>query len=105
MNPTPDLWVSEPEAAELLAIKNSTIRTMRRDGRLTPGDHFIFATGTAGGPVSYNIPAIRKSLAQRTKEMVAAEAKRRAETKQQRLKAVETYDEAGLEKLIAEVQS
>ena len=44
-------------------------------------------------------------MAERTKEMMEAEAKRRAETKQQRLKAVETYDEAGLEKLIAEVQS
>lgn len=105
MNPTPDLWVSESEAAELLAIKNSTIRTMRRDGRLTPGAHFIFATGTAGGPVTYNVTAIRQSMAERTKELVEAEAKRRAETKQQRLKAVETYDEAGLEKLIAEVQS
>ena len=98
-------WVSEPEAAELLAIKNSTIRTMRRDGRLEPGDHYIFATGTPGGPVVYNVAAIRQSMAERTKELVEAEAKRRAETKQQRLKAVETYDEAGLEKLIAEVQS
>ena len=78
---------------------------MRRDGRLTPGDHFIFATGTAGGPVVYNIPAIRKSLAQRTVEMVAAEAKRREEQKQARKAAVETYDEAGLDQLIAEVQS
>ena len=98
-------WVSESEAAELLAIKNSTIRTMRRDGRLTPGDHFIFATGTAGGPVTYNVTAIRQSMAERTKELVEAEAKRRAETQQQRLKAVETYDEAGLKKLTAEVQS
>lgn len=105
MNPTPDLWVPESEAAELLAIKNSTIRTMRRDGRLTPGAHFIFATGTAGGPVTYNVTAIRQSMAERTKELVEAGAKRRAETQQQRLKAVETYDEAGLEKLIAEVQS
>ena len=44
-------------------------------------------------------------MAERTKELVAAEAKRRAEAQQQRLQAVETYDEAGLEKLIAEVQS
>ena len=64
-------WVHEREAAELLAIKNSTIRTMRRDGRLTLGDHFIFATGTAGGPVTYNVTAIRESMAQRTEEMVA----------------------------------
>ncbi|ABB35456.1 helix-turn-helix domain-containing protein [Synechococcus sp. CC9605] len=78
-------WVSESEAAELLAIKNSTIRTMRRDGRLPPGDHFIFATGTAGGPVTYNVTAIRQSMAERTKELVEAEAKRRAETQQQYL--------------------
>ena len=99
------VWVSESEAAELLAIANSTIRTMRRDGRLEPGTHWIYATGTPNGPVTYNVAAIRESLAARTKEMVEAETKRRAETKQQRLKAVETYDEAGLDQLIAEVQS
>ena len=63
-------WVHEREAAELLALKHGTFRTMRRDRRLLPGDHYIFATGTAGGPVSYNVNAIRKSLAQRTKEIV-----------------------------------
>ena len=88
------VWVPESEAAKLLAIKNSTIRTMRRDGRLTPGDHFIFATGTAGGPVSYNIPAIRKSLAQRTKEMVAAEAKHRAASKKEKQDSIETFSDA-----------
>ena len=98
-------WVHEPEAAKLLAIKHSTLRSMRRDRRLLPGDHYIFATGTAGGPVVYNVNAIRESLAQRTKEMVAAEAKRREEQKQARKAAVETDDETGLEKLIAEAQS
>ena len=104
MQSTPQ-WVPELEAAELLTIKHSTLRSMRRDGRLEPGDHYIFATGTPGGPVVYNLTAIREYLAQRTKQMVQQEAQRRAETQQQRLKAVETYDEAGLEKLIAEVQS
>ena len=70
MSTTP-VWVHEPEAAKLLVISHGTLRSMRRDGRLTPGDHFIFATGTAGGPVVYNIPAIRESLAERTVEMVA----------------------------------
>ena len=102
---TPQQWVAESEAAELLAIKNSTIRTMRRDRRLEPGTHWIYATGTPNGPVTYNVTAIRESLAQRTKEMVAAEAKRRAEAKQQCLQAIETYDEKGLDKPIAEEQS
>ncbi len=102
---TPQQWVAESEAAELLAIKNSTIRTMRRDRRLEPGTHWIYATGTANGPVTYNVTAIHESMVQRTKEMVAAEAKRREEQKQARKAAVETDDETGLEKLIAEAQS
>ena len=93
MDSTPQ-WVHEPEAAKLLAIKHNTLRSMRRDGRLEPGAHFIFATGTAGGPVVYNIPAIRKSLAQRTVEMVAAEAKRRAASKQEKQNSIETFNDA-----------
>ena len=89
-------WVPEPEAAELLAIKNSTIRTMRRDGRLEPGAHWIYATGTPGGPVVYNLPAIRKTLAERTVEMVQQEAKRREAEKQARQQTVETYDASGV---------
>ena len=95
---TPE-WVHEPEAAKRLALKPNTLRTMRRERRLEPGEHWVYATGAVGGPVIYNIPAIHKSLAQRTKEMVAAEAKCRAEAQQQHLQSVETYDEAGLEKL------
>ena len=91
---TPQEWVHEPQAAELLAIKHNTLRSMRRDGRLTPGDHFIFDTGTAGGPVVYNIPAIRKSLAQRTVEMVATEAKRRAASKKEKQDSIETFSDA-----------
>ena len=61
-------WEPGSEAAELLAIKHRTLGTMRRDDRLTPGDHIIFATATTGGPVVYNVNAIRGSLAQRSKE-------------------------------------
>ena len=93
---SPD-WVPEPEAAKRLALKQNTLRTMRRERRLEPGEHWVYATGAVGGPVVYNIPAIRKSLAQRTKELVAAEAERREEQKQARKAAVETYDEAGLD--------
>ena len=91
---TPQQWVAESEAAELLAIKNSTIRTMRRDRRLEPGTHWIYATGTPNGPVTYNVTAIRESMAQRTKEMVAAEAKRRAASKKVKQDSIETFSDA-----------
>ena len=34
-------WVHETEDATLLAIKQNTLRAMRRDGRLIPGDHWL----------------------------------------------------------------
>lgn len=90
---SPD-WVHEPEAAKRLALKQNTLRTMRRDRRLEPGEHWVYATGAVGGPVVYNIPAIRKSLAQRTKELVAAEAKRCAASKKEKQDSIETFSDA-----------
>ena len=90
-------WVHEPQAAGLLAIKQSTLRAMRRDGRLEAGTHWIYATGKAGGPVTYNLPAIRQTLAERTVAMVQSEAKRRATTKQKRQQSIETFDALELE--------
>ena len=85
------VWVPESEAAKRLAIKNSTIRTMRRDGRLLPGDHFIFATGTPGGPVVYDIDAIRKTLAERTITAVQKQQNLRKAELKRRLGLIETY--------------
>ena len=93
-NATPTFeWIHEPEAAELLAIKQNTLRAMRRDGRLIPGDHYIFATGNLGGPVVYDIDAIRKTLAERTIAAVRKQETQRKAELQKRLEVIETYDE------------
>ena len=86
-------WVHEPEAATLLAIKQNTLRAMRRDGRLIPGDHYIFATGILGGSVVYNIDAIRKTLAERTIAAVEEKESRRKTDLERRLGLIETYGE------------
>ena len=86
-------WVHEPEAATLLAIKQNTLRVMRRDGRLSPGDHYIFATGTLGGPVVYDIDAIRKTLAERTIAAVRKHETQRKAELERRLGLIETYGE------------
>ena len=83
-------WVHEPEAATLLAIKQNTLRAMRRDGRLSPGDHYIFATGNLGGPVVYDIDAIRKTLAERTIAAVQEKYSRRKADLERRLGLIET---------------
>ena len=98
-------WVHEPEAAKLLAVKPITLRNMRRERRLDAGTHWVYATGSIGGPVVYNIPAIREMQVERTKAAVQKEDQQRKAELELRKKAVETYDEASLDQLIAEVQS
>ena len=63
-------WVHELEAAKLLALKQPTLRNMRRERRLEVGTHWVYATGYVGGPVVYCIPAIREMQLQRTIEAV-----------------------------------
>ena len=93
MSTTP-VWVHEPEASKLLAIKPSTLRNMRRERRLDAGTHWVYATGSIGGPVVYNIPEIREMQRQRTIELVQKEdASRKAELNR-RQQAIEIYDEA-----------
>ena len=84
-------WVHEPEAATLLGIKQNTLRAMRRDGRLIPGDHYIFATEILGGPVVYDIDAIRKRLAERTIAAVQEQQNLRKAEQKRRLGLIETY--------------
>jgi len=98
-------WVPEPDAIARLGIKKSTLRLMRNDGRLKPGVHWVNITGTPNGPVSYDLDAIGKTMAERTVQMVQEEAKRRAASQKQSQQSVETFDEAGVEKLIADVRS
>ena len=86
-------WVHEPEAATLLAIKQNTLRAMRRDGRLIPGDHYIFATGNLGSPVVYDIDAIRKTLAERTIAAVQEKESQRKTDLERRLGLIEIYGE------------
>ena len=93
-------WVHEPEAAKLLAIKSSTLRNMRRERRLDAGTHWVYATGSIGGPVVYCIPAIREMQRKRTIEAVQKEDERR-DTEINRLQqAIEIYDETTLDRLV-----
>ena len=98
-------WVREQEASELLGIAQSTLRLMRRERKLLPGNHWIFATGKPNGPVHYDIAAIRKHLIELTIAAAKEEDQRRQRELTTRRNAVETYSEEHLSELIAEVQS
>ena len=104
MNQTPQ-WVPEKEAQEFLGLANSTLRLMRRERKLLPGEHWIFATGKPNGPVHYDIAAIRKHLIELTIAAAKEEDQRRQRELTTRRNAVETYDAPHLDQLIAEVQS
>ena len=104
INQTPH-WVPEKEAQEFLGLGNSTLRLMRRQRRLLPGQHWIFATGSPRGPVHYDIAAIRKHLVELTISAVQEEDQRVRAKRKERADSIETYDESNLDQLIAEVQS
>ena len=93
-------WVHEPEAAELLAIKPSTLRNMRRERRLDAGTHWVYATGSVGGPVVYCIPAIREMQRQRTIEAVQKEDERREAELKRLQQDIEIYDETTLDQQV-----
>ena len=93
MSTTPE-WVHEPDAADLLHIKTSTLRNMRRERRLDAGTHWVYATGSIGGPVVYNIPEIREMQRQRTIEAVQKEDAARKAELNRRQQAIEIHDEA-----------
>ena len=93
MKATPE-WVHEPVAAELLHIKASTLTNMRRKRRLDAGTHWVYTTGSIGGPVVYNIPEIREMQRQRTIELVQKEDASRKAERNRRQQAIEIYDEA-----------
>ena len=46
---------------------------MRREHRLDAGTHWVYATGSIGGPVVYNILKIREMQIQRTSDAVEKE--------------------------------
>ena len=97
-------WVHEPEASKLLAIKTSTLRNMRRERRLDAGTHWVYATGSIGGPVVYCIPAIREMQRQRTIEAVQKEDEHREAELRRLQQAIEIYDETTLDQLVDEGQ-
>ena len=99
MSTTP-VWVHEPEAADLLHVKTSTLRNMRRERRLDAGTHWVYATGSIGGPVVYCIPAIREMQRQRTIEAVQKEDERKAAELKRLQQAIEIYDETTLDQLV-----
>ena len=96
----PHEWVHEPEAADLLHVKTSTLRNMRRERRLNAGTHWVYATGSIGGPVVYCIPAIREMQIQRTKAAVQKEDERREAELKRLQQAIEIYDKTTLDQLV-----
>ena len=98
---TPSAWVQEKEAAKLLGLAKATLQRFRRSGELLPGEHWLYVTGKSQSPVQYNVEAIREHQRALTIAAVKAENERLAKLRSK----IETYNEAHLEELIAEVQS
>ena len=73
---------------------------MRRERRLDAGTHWVYATGSVGGPVVYCIPAIREMQRQRTIEAVQKEDEHRKAELKRLQQNIEIYDETTLDQVI-----
>ena len=77
-------WVGIEAAAEAVSISPTTLRQLQRSGELPPGEAWVWLTGTAGGPIGWNIDRIKSWQVQRTKDLQAAVKEKAA--------AVESFD-------------
>ena len=89
-------WVPEEQAAKQLGIADSTIRLMRRERKLLPSNHWIFATGKPNGPVRYDNSAIRKHLVEPRIAATKEEDQRRQRELTARRNGVESYSKEHL---------
>ena len=76
------VWLNAKDACALLGLGSTALRELQWSGDLEPGVHWVYANGKAGGPVRFNISAIRKWQAAKTVEAVNS------------AEGIETYTEA-----------
>ena len=62
-------WSSINETSEAVQISKSRLRSLQAAGKLKPVIHWVYRTGTNGGPVSWNIAAIKKWQIRETKRV------------------------------------
>lgn len=79
------LWASASEAAEVLGVSATRLRQLKASGDLLPGEHWVYLTGTQGGPVGWSVEQIRQWQIEKTKACVSNEQAKAA--------AIETFEE------------
>ena len=78
-------WANAQETANALGLSATRLRQLQAKGKLVAGQHWVYLTGTAGGPVGWDIAAI----AEWQREQTALIAKER----EQKAAAIETFQE------------
>lgn len=53
-------WLPIEETSEAVNISESRLRSLQSTGKLKPGIHWIYLTGTKGGPVRWDPDAIKQ---------------------------------------------
>ena len=73
-------WSSINETSEAVQISKARLRSLQAAGKLKPGIHWVYRTGTKGGPVSWNIAAIKEWQIHETKRVFESGTIREIET-------------------------
>ena len=62
-------WSSINETSEAVRISKARLRSLQAAGKLKPGIHWVYRTGTKGGPVSRNIATSKEWQIRETKRV------------------------------------
>ena len=78
-------WASAQQAAKALGLSATRLRQLQAEGKLIAGEHWVYLTGTEGGPVGWDIQAIAEWQRKQT-AFIAKQRKNKAS-------AIETYEQ------------
>lgn len=61
-----------PQATKVLGLSDRTLRTLRQEGVLRPGEHFaVKGSGTSRPNLLWDVTAVQEALAKRAQDLMA----------------------------------
>ena len=85
-------WVSLSLASQSTGIGESTLRRLKQDGSLKPGNHWVYSTGKVNTPVRWNVTAIEQWQIEETKEAFKEKDNRKKDRIKKNAELIETYE-------------
>ena len=85
-------WVSLSLASKSTGIGESTLRRLKQEGSLKPGDHWVYSTGKVNTPVRWNVTAIEQWQIEETQAVCKEKDNKKKDRIKKNAELIETYE-------------